>query len=71
MAWFNKRRPAAEPLYEEVCTPQGRTAHKRLPDADVVLCRWPAEQWVKAPAFLKPCHQCETEADIIAMEAAS
>ena len=71
MAWFKRNTAAAEPLYEEVSTPQGRTAHKRLPGADWVLCRWPAKEWVKAPAFLEECHSCRAEADIIAMEAAS
>ena len=70
MPWFTKRRAAAvEVAYEEVCTPQGRTAHKRLPGADWVLCRWPAKEWVKAPAFLEPCRLCENEEAISAMEA--
>lgn len=68
MPWFSKRRTAvAEPSYEEVCTPQGRTAHKRRPGATGVLCGWPAGQWDKAPAFLAPCRLCENEADISAM----
>ena len=71
MPWFPKRRTAAaETPYEEVCTPQGRTAHKRLPGASRVLCGWPAQEWVKAPAFLESCHGCDTEAEIRAMERA-
>ena len=72
MPWFSKRRAAAAgPVYEEVCTPQGRRVHKRRPGATGVLCGWPAPEWVKAPAFLEPCRLCENEAEISAMEAAS
>lgn len=70
MAWLKRRAAAAAgPVYEEVSTPQGRTAHKRRPGATRVLCGWPAPEWVKAPAFLAPCRMCETEAEISAMEA--
>ena len=70
MSLFGRKRPAAAPERaeaqtpdEEVCTAQGRTAHKRRPGASRVRCGWPASEWVPAKPGLDPCRACKDAAE--------